>query len=382
MPSSTEVWDGMLRIETDGEGNRVRASTSDWQLLLLGLAAVAGCTSPAACVLSEFHPDPRAATASGNLYAVWGGLFAEQPLYAVGESTSTAASGVALARGASRWVPSPLADRGGALFGLWGPPGEKLDSPVTVYAVGRGGRILRFQTNTPDAAWELRATPTTHDLHDVWGTGVETFAVGAGGTIVSSALIPGGPLEPVSLVWRVLNPVPTVDLHGIDGFTSLDRFYRRRAFAVGAGGTILELQEEDTLVVSGRWRRVGSPTQAELNDVATVTNACAANGQCDSPLHEAVAVGAGGVLVVYDGTNWFLRRNPHRNDLHAVWIQNRDRVYAVGANGTILRFSLANRDDPVRIPSGTTATLRGVHGGLTYLVVVGDNSTILVARTE
>ena len=113
-----------------------------------------------------------------------------------------------------------------------------------------------------------------------------------------------------------------------------------------------------------------------------MTNACAANGQCNYPLHEAVAVGDGGVLLAYDGTNWFARRNRHRDHLNAVWIQNRDRVYTVGANGTILRFSLANQDDPVRVPSGTAAMLRGVHGGLTYLVVVGDNSTILFARVE
>ena len=200
----------------------------------------------AGCALGEFHPDRRAPAASGDLYAVWGGGFAQQPLYAVGESTGASVSGVALARGADGWVPSPFADRsGGPLLGLGGPVNDTLDSPGLVYTVGRGGRILRLETNRPSTAWELHATPTTNDLHDIWTTYFEKFAVGAAGTIVRSIIFPT--VTGLSEVWSAVNPVPTVTLRGIDGFGSLDRYYRRRAFAVGTGGTILELLKDPTI---------------------------------------------------------------------------------------------------------------------------------------
>ena len=66
---------------------------------------------------------------------------------------------------------------------------------------------------------------------------------------------------------------------------------------------------------------------------------------------DVFAVGAGGVIMRYDGVRWYLMFSPTRKELRSVWGTGPTDVYAVGEDGIVLRFDGAHwmvRDAPVQ----------------------------------
>ncbi|MCK4237364.1 MAG: hypothetical protein KAX38_09620 [Candidatus Krumholzibacteria bacterium] len=51
---------------------------------------------------------------------------------------------------------------------------------------------------------------------------------------------------------------------------------------------------------------------------------------------DVFAVGLGGTILHYDGSNWSLMNSPTTKDLYDVWGSSENDVFAMGLNGTIL----------------------------------------------
>jgi hypothetical protein len=103
-----------------------------------------------------------------------------------------------------------------AYNGIWG------SSASDVWAVGPGGALGHWD----GASWTTPPSPTTQDLNWAWGTSPQNiWAVGAAGTIVHYN----------GSDWTTVASPTGQDLYGVAG-NGAD------AWAVGDGGTLLELQ--------------------------------------------------------------------------------------------------------------------------------------------
>jgi len=92
---------------------------------------------------------------------------------------------------------------------------------------------------------------------------------------------------------------------------------------------------------------------------------------------DVFAVGAEGTILRYDGARWYGMSTPTRVELRAVWGTGPTDVYAVGETGTILRFDGARW---TRMTSPTRKILLGFErrpGGSP--VVVGGQGLVLEA---
>ncbi len=93
------------------------------------------------------------------------------------------------------------------------------------------------------------------------------------------------------------------------------------------------------------------------------------------------AVGAGGTILYYDGTNRSAQVSGMTSDLSFVGVLDALDAYAVGASRTVLHYD-GTRWSPIPI-SGLTVTLRAADvavsatGIVTDYFVVGDGGTIL-----
>ncbi|MBM81648.1 MAG: hypothetical protein CMJ78_13800 [Planctomycetaceae bacterium] len=98
----------------------------------------------------------------------------------------------------------------------------------------------------------------------------------------------------------------------------------------------------------------------------------------------AWAVGDGGAILHFDGTQWQSMPSPTSADLHAIAIGPTGLGWIVGANGETLRF---NGTGWQQVSSSTSATLRRVwvanrfgmeiEGSLDLAWAVGDNGTVM-----
>jgi hypothetical protein len=114
-----------------------------------------------------------------------------------------------------------------------------------VWAVGQGGTILHWRTNS----WALVSSGAdggvTNELRGVWGSGAkDVWAVGAAGTI----------LHYDGKAWSTSASGDTYTLNDVWGSSSTN------VFAVGTGGTILHWD-------GGSWQRQMSGTDNALNSV-------------------------------------------------------------------------------------------------------------------
>jgi hypothetical protein len=112
-----------------------------------------------------------------------------------------------------------LSTSGQDLNGIWGSGGN-WSGGDRVYAVGDGGRILRYD----GTSWGTMSSGTTSNLYGVWGTAYDdVYAVGAGGTIIHFN----------GTSWSPMTSGISQDLNGVWGSGASD------VFAVGDGGNIL-----------------------------------------------------------------------------------------------------------------------------------------------
>ena len=127
--------------------------------------------------------------------------------------------------------------------------------------------------------------------------------------------------------WKWQNPLPQGnDLNDIWG-SSADN-----VFAVGNGGTILHYD-------GSNWSGMSSGTSGYLY------------GVWGSSGDNVFAVGNGGTILHYDGSNWSAMTSGTIQGLNDVWGSSADDVFAVGWVGTILHYDGSNWSG---MSSGTT----------------------------
>jgi hypothetical protein len=232
---------------------------------------------------------------------------------------------------------------GGALPILYDLNAAWADGLGGIVAVGNDGVAVRYDGNT----WQEYYTRTARDLWSVWGapTG-EVFAVGDLGVIRTRA----------SPEWNIETSPTTENLRGVWGASA------NNVFAVGVTGVILHWD-------GSAWTKMDSPTPQALFSVWGTSG------------YDVYAVGLEGAIVHYDGVAWStmesgtsetlagvcgasnvvmavgnngvaLRRvgdgpwepiDTHSQDvLQAVWMAGSNAAFAVGGNGTTLRYDGAD----------------------------------------
>ena len=190
------------------------------------------------------------ASAPDDLHGMWG--TSQTNIYAIGNS------GVILHAGVSGVYGAEVSGTTVNLNGIWGA------GPNDVFAVGDGGTLLHSDGTT----WTTIASGTTANLNAISGhltisgttiTNVQIWAVGDGGTVVSTAYAPGG-----SAAWSPETSGVITRLRGVwaDGTSSVVAV--GDAAALGSGNpTALQRQ-----LTSATWTPV--PTQT-IQVAANVT---------------------------------------------------------------------------------------------------------------
>jgi hypothetical protein len=229
------------------------------------------------------------------------------------------------------------------LYAIWGSAAND------IYAAGNDGNLIHWN----GATWSPIALATTADFRGIWGSGVADIYLVGGKT--------SGGLEgqiwrgtgPSAGDWTLQDNPTTADLEAVWGFGAAN------VFAVGAGGTTLVTINNGTT-----WTNPVSNATQPLEGVA--------GGGANLFL-----VGAGGTIVTStnSGTSFGTTSTGSASNLNAVWGNSTSSVYAVGDNGTIVRW---NGTRLTLQTSGTTQHLRAVWGsGSTNVFAVGDGGTVL-----
>ena len=280
-------------------------------------------------------------------YGVWGG--AASNLFVLSHTGSVAKGGaddMNILNYNGSWtqrdigVSTPLHD-------IWGSPGS------FVFAVGDSGTIVRGTYN--GLAWTVRDSGTTEDLQGVWSLAGTVFAVGENGTTLRSTDSGSN--------WSAIGSGTTKDLYGVWGRSS------NNVYAVGSYGTILFFN-------GSSWSDMESGVTTHLD------------GVWGSSSSDVFAVGDPWLdgsdlrftILRWNGTIWQVMATPivpggKSGKLHGVWGTSASNVYAVGADGVILRY---NGSSWLVQNSGTTAHLYGVWGSSSSSVyAVGLYGTIL-----
>ncbi len=228
------------------------------------------------------------------------------------------------------WTPSPT----GTTTAL----NSVTFSSAGYVAVGDGGTIL---TSTDLATWTARSSATSNALNGVAFNGVNVHVVvGDGGTILTST--------DTGVTWTAAASGTTQALYGV-------AFAAGKFVAVGAAGTLLTSADGST------WTAVASQTTQDLRALAfgastivavgaagtVITSPDAATWTAQPAIGAAdlaavafgsqfVAVGSGGAIFTSaDGVTWTAQSSGTTNALNAVASGNFGFV-AVGATGTNL----------------------------------------------
>jgi photosystem II stability/assembly factor-like uncharacterized protein len=211
--------------------------------------------------------------------------------------------------------------------------------------VGGAGTLLSSANGT---SWTERSVGVTANLNGVVYNSAEFFAVGAGATVLHSAL---------GQTWAQVGALPTAaDLNDIAAATS-----GTQMVAVGAAGTVLNSTDGTT------WTAPVSGTAQRLNGVIKATT-------------NWVAVGdAGTVLTSPTGATWATISTASATTANLLdVVSNGNMIVAVGEGGTIIYSNDAGATWSA-VNSTVTSTLRGVQYDGALFVVAGGDSTPLAA---
>jgi len=237
------------------------------------------------------------------------------------------------------WIDTPQAFTPNAIYGT---------SASGLLTVGSRGDVYYYD----QGSWlPLTIAITRSDLNAIHGNSPENiFAVGNGGDILH---YDGG-------AWVPMRSGVDLELRAV--WASPWEF----TFAVGAEGTMLINQDNE-------WAPMESGVTTDLNAIYGPPNA---------DFYAIYAVGKNGVVLYYDGFEWY-----HPNlgvgidaDLNDVWVSEGGQVFVVGQGGLILQFDGRSWE---QVPSGTSEDLNAITGIRTpalsqYVVAVGNAGTILV----
>lgn len=225
---------------------------------------------------------------SKDLLAVWG---TGDVLYAVGED------GAIIRRQGSYWSPmrSPTTEDLHFVFGL----GEN-----DVYAGGYGGMVFHFD----GTEWAEETTGVDEiseiTLRGAWGEGEDLYVVGDKGTI----------LHLHGDKWVKEDSLSTYNLPGIWGVSLVD------IYVSAAGGTVL--------------RRMGGAWSTQQVTMGSVT----LNAIFGFSNKELWAGGTGGALAVHDAGGWNpeISNDAYERTIHSVWAFSPSDVWYIGADGALI----------------------------------------------
>ncbi|MFO0727992.1 MAG: hypothetical protein U1E65_29700 [Myxococcota bacterium] len=205
-------------------------------------------------------------------------------------------------------------------FDVWGT--ENND----VYLVGERGTVVHWDGKS----WSLQQTPTTADLHGVWGfakpdAGTELYAVGNGGVVVHGD----------NGVWTTEASTATGDLHAVKGYGDN---HGGRVLAVGVDGVIAT---KNLMMPGARWVKETSPSLETLAGLWV-----GGDGQ-------AVAVGALGTILRRDTAGAWTRQriDGFTLPLEGVWGTAPDQLWLVGLGGSVLKSNGMAFDEVMGAPS-------------------------------
>jgi len=195
---------------------------------------------------------------------------------------------------------------------------------------------------------EPKYTLAANTLFGVWGSGAsDVFAVGYYDDDTMRHYD--------GTSWSEMDSGTTKNLYGVWGITVGEDVY---VFAVGYGGTILYSDDDGST-----WTSQDSDTTDNLYGIW--------GNAYNDDVH---AVGYGGTACYYDGSSWDEKDSDTSNTLYDVWGDDASHVFAVGASGTIVKYT-ASWDSKT---SGTTNNLYGVWGSsATDVFAVGASGTIV-----
>ncbi len=255
---------------------------------------------------------------------------------------------------ATYWVGH--ADTGGTTLpttqtyqGIWG------SSSSDIFVVGLGGSVLHYD----GSSWSTQASGTGSDLKCVWGTASnDLWAAGANSAIRkytgswSSQSRADGRSEQLNDIW---------------GSSSSDVWIVGDGYSTGWWSTTRYYTLLHTTDGGATWSYAGGPTGLSSN--------VNLNGIWGSAANDIWAVGSGGTIRHYDGSNWSTSgTGVTSRDLFGVWGTASNNVYAAGSNGVILHW---NGSAWSPMTSGTSSTLYGIWGsGAGDIYAVGSSGAI------
>ncbi|WP_428262798.1 hypothetical protein [Haliangium sp.] len=289
-----------------------------------------------------------------DLRAIWG--TSREQVMAVGDN------GTVLLHDGRSWMSMESATDL-VILGLWGVNG------IGLVAVAQDGLVLTYGgwgriSQAPQTAPQAGEATWARGLDDVYAVVAEApyllhfdgaqWRAAADVEPELAALLPDEEGERLYDVW------------GND---------RGELVLVGTGGLLLHRR------VPGGWERPSYTDGDEPRALYRVFGG--ANGNIFA-VGEALPQGQGealaeALIVRYDGEQWATMRSGARASLRAVWASRVDEVaFAVGEQGTILRYDGDLGETWVDMDSGTVRTLHAVWGNSTEEVyVVGERGTAL-----
>ncbi|MBW2548551.1 MAG: hypothetical protein JRE82_15250 [Deltaproteobacteria bacterium] len=267
-------------------------------------------------------------------------------------------------------VPDKAANGGPRLNDVWSI------SRTLAFAVGSPGWILEWNGST------LSEVPsgTTEAVNSVWGVNAnETFAFAVrnaflryNGSAWTDAT--GVPIsdnsDPVGEIFGFASNYLVAARSGVFGFDG-SAWTELLPAAQNVGG--LWASDPDNVLVLGSrtFRQSGGVLQEEDFGGLSTPVFAAAWGPADN----IIAVGSGGSILLYNGTNWGVMTSTNTAPLNDVWGAANDEVFAVGSDGTIVHFDGSSWGT---MASGTTAFLNAVWGrSPDDVYAVGAEGTIL-----
>jgi hypothetical protein len=145
------------------------------------------------------------------------------------------------------------------------------------------------------------------------------------------------PPKPGFVVSRPFDDIRT--LHDVV-VLGVDVDHVTRALAVGADGAAIAWDGE-------RWTREDTGVDVDLFSIS--------GGSNDDGVEVVLAVGQGGTILSRDADGWTRVPSPVADDLFSVWVRTVDDAFIVGDHGTVLRFDgerVVQLVDEVLIDSG------------------------------
>ena len=229
-------------------------------------------------------------------------------------------------------------------------------SPTDVWAAGLGGKILHWD----GVAWEQQVSFTDQPIEAIYGSSPDNiYASGAGGTI----------LHYNGSVWAVVSSQTDQNLRDIFSFEGGD------IWAVGAGGTIMRRGELD-------WGQIMvtpqvTPPAEEGGDPEVTLFESDLYGVWGATPDDVWAVGANGKVIRWNGTEWLeFQEAAFGITLRSIWGRSADDIWAVGLQGHVIHWDGTAWNEWA---TGSVATLYAIDGdhGSSSVRIAGDIGTVL-----